>query len=89
LIDARFDPIALIDVSPGWRTPASVDAQIAVEAVAWFGGDEALLDDVAAPDVARACAFRLLCGFQALTVGMKFNPEEVARFSRVLDAIGA
>lgn len=82
-------PVALIDVSPGWRTPESVDAQIVVEAVAWFSGDEALLAEVAPADIARAVAFRLLCGFQALTVGMTFNPDEVARFVRVLDAIGA
>ncbi len=89
LVGAGVDTIALIDVSPGWRSAASVDAQIAVEAVAWFGGEEALLDEVAAADIARACAFRLLCGFQALTIGMQFNPDEVARFARVLDVIGA
>nr|MBA2609998.1 hypothetical protein [Actinomycetota bacterium] len=89
LAEAAVATIALIDVSPGWRTPASVDAQITVEGVVWFGGEEALLDEVAAPDIARACAFRLMCGFQALTVGVKFDPAEVARFARVLDVIGA
>jgi hypothetical protein len=89
LAEAASGAVTFIDVSPGWRTPESVDAQIVVEGVAWFGGDEALLDEVAPADIARACAFRLLCGFQALTVGMKFNPAEVARFVRILDAIGA
>jgi hypothetical protein len=89
LADRSSGALVLIDVSPGWRTLESVDAQIAVEAVAWFGADEALLDDVAPADAARACAFRLLCGFQALTTGLAFNPAEVARFARVLDVVGA
>lgn len=89
LVDRAAGSLAFIDVSPGWRTLESVDGQIVAEGVAWFGGDEALLDEVAAADVARACAFRLLCGFQALTDGMTFDPAEVARFARVLDVIGA
>jgi hypothetical protein len=89
LANAEAETVGLIDVSPGWRTVASVDAQIAVESFAFFGGDESLLAQVRAPDVARACAFRLLCGFQALAVGMQFNAKEFARFTRVLDVIGA
>ena len=86
---ALSDGFGFIDFSPGWRPPVSVDAQIVVEGVAWFGGDEALLAEVDPADVARACAFRLLCGFQFITLGVEFDPDEVARFARVLDAVGA
>jgi hypothetical protein len=91
LRDPAFDTLAFIDMSPGWRPPSSVDAQIVVEGFAFHDGDEALLDDVSPPDAARACAFRLLCGFQALATvpGASLPPKEVARMSRVLDAIDA
>lgn len=91
--DAQATP-AFIDMSPGWRTSSSVEAQIAVEAVAWFGGDASLLTSIAErPDgiteIARVCAWRLLCGFQALMVGLTFNDKEVAGWTRVIEAIGA
>jgi hypothetical protein len=94
LRDPAFDTLAFIDMSPGWRPASSVDAQVIVEGVAFYGGDEALLDDVAsAPGgraaVARACAFRVLCGLQAVALGATFTPDEVARFTRVLDAVDA
>ena len=80
---------AFIDMSPGWRPAASAHAQIFVEGVAWHGGDESLIASVDRADVARACAFRLMCGFQAITTGLKFNPWEVERFVRVLDLVDA
>jgi hypothetical protein len=80
---------AFIDMSPGWRPPSSAHAQIYVEAVVWRGGDESLLASLDRAQVARACAFRLMCGFQALTVGLTFNPRETARFARVLDLVNA
>jgi hypothetical protein len=76
-------------MSPGWRPPSSAHAQIFVEGVAWHGGEESLISAVDRADVARACGFRLLCGFQALAVGLRLNPVEVARFRRVLDLIDA
>ena len=80
---------ALIDMSPGWRPSASVDAQIAIEAVAWFRGPESLLDSVAVPDAARACAFRLLCGLQASANWAVDYPTELERWTYVLSLIGA
>jgi uncharacterized protein (TIGR02569 family) len=80
---------AFIDMSPGWRPPSSAHAQVFVEGVVWRGGDESLLASLERADVARACAFRLMCGFQALTIGLTFNPAETARFRRVLDLVGA
>jgi hypothetical protein len=80
---------AFIDVSPGWRPAASAHAQIYVEAMVWKRGDESLLATLDRADVARACAFRLLCGFQALTVGLSFSPKETARFGRALDLVNA
>ncbi|MEY2469299.1 MAG: hypothetical protein QOF21_1997 [Actinomycetota bacterium] len=82
-------PLAFIDVSPGWRTPASVDAQIVVEAVAWFDGDEALLDEIARPEAARAAAFRLLCGLQASENWAAEFPGEIENWTRMLGLIGA
>ncbi len=35
-----------------------------------------------------AVAWRVLCGFQALALGAEFSDAEVARFTRVLDAVG-
>jgi Ser/Thr protein kinase RdoA (MazF antagonist) len=81
--------VAFIDVSPGWRTPESVAAQIAVEAVAWFKGDPVLLAPFGQQDLARACAFRLLCGLQFSADWAADYPGEVATWSRVLDLIGA
>lgn len=94
LSSPAFEEVVFIDMSPGWRPASSVEAQIAVESVAWHGGDESLLEEIAARPggraaMARACAFRVLCGFQALFVGGGFNPRETERFARVLDAIGA
>lgn len=87
-------PPAFIDMSPGWRTPFSVEAQIAVESVAWFGADPSLLQSIieqpdGVTEIARVCAWRLLCGFQALMVGLVFNEKEVAGWTRVMEAIGA
>jgi hypothetical protein len=31
----------------------------------------------------------LLCGFQALMVGLEFSAKEVERWTRVIDVIGA
>ena len=81
--------IALIDVSPGWRTAGSVGVQIAVEAVTWFHGDPALLDGLSPADMARACAFRLLCGLQASDDWERDFPRERARWTRTLGLIGA
>ena len=94
LADGTGSVIGLIDVSPGWRPPFSVDAQIVVEAVAWFDGDNALLEEVATEPggqvaLARACAFRLLCGLQASSNWAVEYPGEVENWSRVLRAIGA
>ncbi len=89
LVDPAFASLAFIDMSPGWRPAASVEAQIAVEAVAWRGADESLLDGLPPEAMARACAWRFLCGFQALAAGGQFNEWEVERFTRVLDVIGA
>ena len=80
---------AFIDMSPGWRPASSAHAQIFVEGVAWHGGDESLVATLDRADVARACGFRLMCGFQALMTGLTFNPREVARFRRVLDLVNA
>jgi hypothetical protein len=94
LIDRAANAMAFIDVSPGWRPPSSVDAQIATEAVAWFAGDPSLLDEVSAVTggtaaMARVCAFRLLCGFQASANWADDYPGEVANWTRVLDLLGA
>lgn len=94
LFDGARGVPAFIDMSPGWRTPASVEAQIVVEAVGWFGADTSVLAEHAAlPDgvteMARVCAWRLLCGFQALTVGLTFDAREVANWTRVIEALGA
>ena len=82
-----------IDMSPGWRTLPSVETQVIVEGVAWFGGDTQLLVDLMRRDgvaeIARVCAWRLLCGFQALMVGLEFSAKEIANWTKVLDVIGA
>lgn len=78
-----------IDMSPGWRTPESAAVQVLVEAVAWFGADVSLLDEVDRADAARAAAFRLLCGLQALENWADVVPREVGNWERVLGAIGA
>lgn len=86
------DPVsvlAFIDFSPGWRTVASVDAQVAVEAVAWFRADHAILDGLDPADLARACGFRLLCGLQASADWATEFPGETEAWTAVLDAIGA
>jgi hypothetical protein len=80
---------ALIDVSPGWRTPNSAAAQIAVEAVTWFHGPSDLLDEFAREDLGRACAFRLLCGLQASADWAKDFPGELQRWTRTLDLLDA
>ena len=82
-------PSALAGIrwSPARRAPASVCAPTRVAGVAWDGADESVLAEADPAGVARACAFRLLCGFQALTIGLRFSPVEVARFARVLDAV--
>lgn len=88
LVDA--DGVAgFIDVSPGWRTPQSAGVQVLVEAVAWFGADTALLDGLDRADVARASAFRLLCGLQSIENWATACPEEVVNWERVLSAVGA
>jgi len=94
LCDPAFDTLALIDVSPGWRPPSSVDAQIAIEAVAWFGADESLLEPIGSEPggqaaLARACAFRLLCGFQESANWAVDYPGEVETWTRVLEMIGS
>jgi hypothetical protein len=80
---------ALIDVSPGWRTPDSTAAQIAVEAVTWFHGADDLLDEFPPEDLGRACAFRLLCGLQASADWAKDFPGELQRWTRTLHLLGA
>lgn len=94
VLRAADGQLAFIDVSPGWRPAASTEAQVLVEAVAWHGAPASTLDPVIASRdgrvaAARACGFRLLCGFQALSLGATFNDREIVRFARVLDAIGA
>ncbi|HVT76167.1 MAG TPA: hypothetical protein VHD87_03990, partial [Acidimicrobiales bacterium] len=80
---------AFIDVSPGWRPAASTRAQIAVEAVTWFGAPIELLAEFPPADVARAAAFRLLCGLQASADWATDFPGEIEAWTRALDAIGA
>jgi hypothetical protein len=80
---------ALIDVSPGWRTPQSTAAQIAIEAVTWFHGPHDLLDEFAPADLGRACAFRLLCGLQVSADWAKDFPGELKRWTRTLELLGA
>jgi hypothetical protein len=81
--------LAFIDMSPGWRPAVSVDAQIAVEAVAWFKADPSELAGFATADLARACAFRLACGLQFSADWAADFPWEVESWTRVLDLIGA
>lgn len=81
--------LALIDFSPGWRTAESVSAQIVVEAVTWFGAPADLLNACAQADLARACAFRLLCALQASVDWATDLPGEREAWSRTLDLIGA
>ena len=78
-----------IDMSPGWRTPSSAEVQILVEGYAFFGGVESVLAGFDRADIARACAFRLMCGFQALAIGLELNPEQLTRFRRILDLVDA
>lgn len=80
---------AFIDMSPGWRPPESSTVQALVEAVAWFGGDDSLLDGVDTAHAARACAFRLLCGLQVVEDWMTVLPDEVKAWEHVLRLIGA
>jgi uncharacterized protein (TIGR02569 family) len=92
LTTGGFEWPCFIDMSPGWRPASSVSAQVAVEAVAWRGGDDSLLDGFTAPAMARALAFRVMCGLQAVFVGDQaggFPPKETAAFTRLLDLIGA
>jgi hypothetical protein len=80
---------AFIDMSPGWRPASSIGAQIAVEAVTWFHAPPETLDGFAPADLARACAFRLLCGLQVSADWATDFPGELKRFTRTMQLIGA
>ncbi len=80
---------AFIDMSPGWRPAASTRAQIAVEAVTWFGAPVDLLEEFPREDIARASAFRLLCGLQASPDWAADFPGEIEAWTRAIEAIGA
>jgi hypothetical protein len=82
---------AFIDMSPGWRPARSAEVQLLAEAVAFQGAGYELIDRADRADLARAMAFRLLCGFQFLTIypDRGLPQKETARFAQILDRIDA